>query len=374
MNECTSFDIQPTLGKNSREKSNSLSFFKNKKENSGKKFQSKNFLSRFYNSKDLLKNPENFEKLEEEKLWIKKKPFFFKRFIKQKFLKFFFNSTQTNLGQKIYIEEIINICSSQKKIFSISFQDLISSDPLLALWMIDEPEKILKICKKTCLEIISDVFPKMSNKLGKIAIQITEIPICDPIRKLNRKKIGCMVKTKGRVIFESNINPSFNLFKLVCLKCTQLQKTIFSASYNRKTIFTTCFNCNSTGPFRVSWYKVIHNSFQTIIVQEPLIDLNFESIYFTKEIILKNHLIDSVQIGQEIMVSGILKCNYLSRSKVSFVNPNFSTFIEANYIEKIPNKTEKFFFTKKEEEKIQVSIKKKNILFSLGFFLFYLPF
>lgn len=336
-----------------------------------KEFVKNQFLSKFHKnffySKNLPQGLGHLVNSQRTKHVLEKNPIFSKNFIKQRFLVFFFKTIKSDLGRNFYIEEIINIYSSKEKNFFISFSDLISTDPLLALWILDEPEETLGICKKACLEIITDVFPNISFKLDNIMIKITEIPICDPIRNLRRKKIGCLVKTKGKVVYQTDIHPSFNLFRLVCLKCIQLQKIIFSASYNRKTIFSTCFNCKSSGPFQVSWYKVVHNSFQTIIIQEPSIELDLENISFTKEIILKNFLIDSVKVGQEIFVTGVLKSKYVSHTKALSLNPEFSTLIEANNIEHVRIKKRDFFFSRKEEEKIRILSKKGCLLLSLIF-------
>ena len=72
-----------------------------------------------------------------------------KRHVKYRFLVFIFGVVDKNSCSNFYLEQLKEIYFQKKTSFYISFEHLVISDPLLSIWITDEPEIIFKIFKET---------------------------------------------------------------------------------------------------------------------------------------------------------------------------------------------------------------------------------
>nr|UXY87231.1 minichromosome maintenance component complex 2-like protein [Cryptomonas sp.] len=263
--------------------------------------------------------------------------------VKCRFLYFLFSIFDTK-NKSYYFERIKNICLTGKKNLTISFQHMVIKDPILAIWLTDEPEKVLRIFQETMCELIRDVFPEYFSNNSSIHIQISDLPICNTISNLTGLINNTLVKVKGIVISRTNVYSTLSFFRLTCLKCLELQKPIFSTKENRKNISFSCFNCKANGPFQVCNYYSLFSNFQKIGIRE----INFTNKHFdkfySKEIILRDNLIDKVKPGEEIEVTGIVKYSIESNVKYPTKIPVFSLLIDANFVEKSRSCHEKLFF------------------------------
>jgi DNA replication licensing factor MCM2 len=301
------------------------------------------------------------------KKWLKLKNN--RNFVKHRFLCFLFGTLDEKYGSNFYIEKLKKIFSFEKQNLIVSFLHLVISDPLLAIWLIDEPREILLIFQESCNDVFKNIYDSFFENQETIFVRVFELPVFDSIMSLKGNRVNSLVKIRGTVVSKTNIYPHLRFFKLFCLKCFELQKSVYTFKENKKILHASCFNCKGQGPFQISWSQSEYLNFQKISVQE-LDKFNAISyIPFSKEIILKNNLVDFVKLGDEIIVTGILTYNFdpniecLSNSKL------FSTIIEANYIEKPKGLTHNFLFEIKEEKILNLVFKKKKILDYLLFSL-----
>jgi DNA replication licensing factor MCM2 len=325
------------------------------------------FLNLLENKLEYNKNFPNFSNLKKQKFffftnlkqWLKL--LINRDLIKHRFFCFLLETFNENFGSNFYCEKIYQSFFFNKKLFLISFLHLVVMDPLMAIWIIDEPHEMISIFKEAILEILYDLSKKEDSIKTDVLIKILELPICDSLKNLKNFKINTLLKIKGIVISKTNIYPFLKIFKLTCLKCFESQKTIYSIKNIKKMIITSCFNCKAVGPFQINWAAFEQNNFQKIFIQETSKFIYSENFPFFKEIILKNDLIDSIKLGEEIEITGVLKYNF-EINRINFLNPrHFSTNIEANNIEK----TKQIFdisFDKNEELILNNIFKKKNIL------------
>jgi DNA replication licensing factor MCM2 len=281
--------------------------------------------------------------------------------VKYRFLKFLFGIID-NENKNHYLDLIKNLYFMQNKSLIISFQHIVIRDPILAIWLTDEPEQILRIFQETIKELIVDVFSEYIENHFNIFIRISDLPLCNSLVNLTESCNSTLVKIKGMVVSITNICSNLSFFKLVCLKCLQLQKQIFSTIEEKRDIFANCFNCKSDGPFQISNYHSIYSDFQKIKLQES----DCTNIYCTntnyKEIILKDELVGKVKLGEEIEITGIIK--YIFDLNRTYTNKilDFSVFLDANFIENKQDYYDTFFFDSWEKKFISKMYKKKQIL------------
>jgi DNA replication licensing factor MCM2 len=254
--------------------------------------------------------------------------------IKHRFYCFLFGTNDERYGTNFYIEKIKNFFFYGRKSFVISFLHLVIGDPLLAIWLIDEPSEMLSIFRESCTEILENLVSEFFDSKYFITIRISELPIIDSMGKCESKKVNQFVKIRGVVVSKTEIYSDLTLYKLICLKCLEIQETVFSSKQNRKALFTICFSCKAQGPFQISWAKSDSSNFQKIYLQQLSRSNKSGGIPFKKEIILRNEHLNYVKLGEEITVTGILRYCY-SENHISWrKNPTFTTNIDANYLEK----------------------------------------
>nr|UXY88221.1 minichromosome maintenance component complex 2-like protein [Cryptomonas curvata] len=281
--------------------------------------------------------------------------------VKYRFLKFLFGIID-NENKNHYLDLIKNLYFMQNKTLIISFQHIVIKDPILAIWLTDEPEQILRIFQETIKELIVDVFSEYIENHFNIFIRISDLPLCNSLVNLTESCNSTLVKIKGIVVSITNICSNLSFFKLVCLKCLQLQKQIFSTIEEKRDIFANCFNCKADGPFQISSYHSIYSDFQKINLQETdSINIYCKNINY-KEIILKDELVGKVKLGEEIEITGIIK--YIFELNRTYTNNvlDFSVFLDANFIENKQDYYDTFFFDSWEKKFISSMYKNKQIL------------
>jgi len=257
-----------------------------------------------------------------------------KRHVKYRFLVFIFGVVDKNSCSNFYLEQLKEIYFQKKTSFYISFEHLVISDPLLSIWITDEPEIIFKIFKETCEEVLENIFRKNNQKFV-VPIRLHGLPSYESMRNLKNKRPNCLIKVKGYVISKTQIFPTIGFFHLTCLKCFEVQDVLFSTVDQKLKKIKNCFNCKSVGPFQTRWDKMITNNFQKISLREDFHKNSLRWIPYTLEIILTGDLIDYVEYGDLIEVIGILKYNILQKLTNTKIYPSFLIFVEGNCIQKI---------------------------------------
>jgi len=264
-----------------------------------------------------------------------------KKYVRYRFLVFIFGVVDKNSGSNFYLEQLRDIYCQKKISFHIAFEHLVLSDPLLSIWLTDEPEIILKIFQYACEEIVSDIFQKPNRRLN-IPVRFYGLPLCESMRNLKKKKPNCLVKIRGVVLSKTQIFPTIGFFYLTCLKCLETQETLFSTTDQKIKRIKNCFNCKSTGPFQTKWDRLISNKFQKISIQEGFKNNSFRWLPYSNEIILIGDLIDYANHGDNVEITGILKYSTATKSNHVSNHPTFLILIEANSIQKI-REQENFF-------------------------------
>jgi DNA replication licensing factor MCM2 len=291
--------------------------------------------------------------------------------VKHRFLCVIFGITKVKSGNSYYLEKLRNSFSKEKKNILFSFQHLVAADPVLAIWLSNEPESILKIFQNACKSFFSDIFSIDAKKIYEFNIKISNFPLSSDFSIIKRSRINSLIKIRGVIISKSEICPNISFFKLVCLSCSEIQKNIYSNLIVYKKIFAICFNCKSKGPFTVYWCKNLNKNFQKIWLQELPSEKNFDRIPTSIEVIVKNSLISQVEIGEEIVLTGIIKYTINTSIPSGFSLPLFSIFIEANNIEKIKKKSNILNLINSEEIALLKLSRKKDLLHS--FIKFFCP-
>lgn len=257
-----------------------------------------------------------------------------KKHVKYRFLVFLFGVVDKDSYSNFYLEQLKDIYFHKKISFYISFEHLVISDPILAIWITDEPEIIFRIFKETCKEVLENIFRRNDEKFS-ISIRLHGLPNCESMRNLKNKKQNCLVKIRGYVLSKTQIFPTIGFFRLTCLKCFEIQDALFSTIDHKIKKVKNCFNCKSIGPFQTKWDKIVANNFQKISLREDFQKNTLRWMPYTLEVILEGDLINYVELGDQIEVTGILKYSISQKLNSTTNCPSFLMLIESNCIQKI---------------------------------------
>ncbi len=97
---------------------------------------------------------------------------------------------------------------------------------------------------------------------------------------------------------------------------------------------SSCFKCNTNGPFKLNMQQTQYGNYQKITLQESPGSVPPGRVPRYKDVILLGDLIDIARPGDEIEVTGIYSHTQNSISKDRSGFPVFSTIIEANCVQK----------------------------------------
>jgi DNA replication licensing factor MCM2 len=116
---------------------------------------------------------------------------------------------------------IRSMCANNMASFEISYQNLSSHVPILAIWVADAPRDVIEIFDEVANELVlsSDFFPDYSKIRHEIHIRIRDLPIIDTLRDLRQNHLNQLVRVNGVVTRRSIVFPQLKMVHFKCLCC-----------------------------------------------------------------------------------------------------------------------------------------------------------
>ncbi|OMJ72124.1 hypothetical protein SteCoe_29507 [Stentor coeruleus] len=259
-------------------------------------------------------------------------------------------------GNDIYRQRIREMCAENKQSLEISYSHLTAANPTIALWVADEPQAILPFLNEIAFEIVLSQFKAYSNIFQEIYVRIRDLPIGDQLRDLRHHHLNKLIKVRGVVTRRTGVYPQLKVMVFFCSKCGEKKGPIFQNSSNQVDI-GVCGNCQSKGPFKLSFDETIYRNYQKITLQETPGSVPPGRVPRHKEIILLSDLIDIARPGEEVEITGIYTHMFDYSLNVKHGFPIFSTVIEANSVKR---QSESTMATLTDEDKIEIRNKAKN--------------
>jgi len=250
--------------------------------------------------------------------------------------------------QSAYYEDRIHtMCSSNLSTLEISYIHLMQKQPTLAIWLVDAPRDMFDILNEAATRHTFSLFKSYGAIQDEIHVRVSDLPIMDSLRALRRTHLDRLVKVNGVVTRRSSVYPQLKLAYYECIRCKDVlgpyrveESSMIgssgpdSSAKETATLHqpTSCSNCESEGPFRLSPTKSEYRNYQRMNLQETPGSVPPGRVPRTKEVILTNDLIDIARPGEEVEITGVFahSFDYNLTQKSGF--PVFSTFIGANHI------------------------------------------
>ena len=260
--------------------------------------------------------------------------------IKKRFRRFLttFNSaedTETEVGQSSrYAHRIRKMCAENKESLEVHYVHLSSSVPILAIWVADAPRETFELLDEAAFEVVRIMFPDYHKIHSSIHVRVTDLPLQDSIRDLRQVHMGCLVKVVGVATRRSAVHPQLKVCKYNCTKCGYILGPFSVNGPEPKMAGTQCPSCQEKGPYTLNTEQTVYCNYQTITLQESPGTVPAGRLPRHKEVVMTWDLIDQVRPGEEIEVTGIYLTKFDSGLNRKTGFPVFSTYIEANNVQK----------------------------------------
>ena len=265
------------------------------------------------------------------------------------------NKTQTSTAKfeeffaTSYKDDVFKILEKypDERSLNVDYQALEIFDPDLADLLIDKPEEVINAAKIA----IKNIDPLVKD--ADINIRFANLSNVIPLKTLLSKYIGTFVAADGIVRKTDEIRPRIETGVFECRGCMRLHE-VEQTSANRIIEPSLCSECGGRS-FRLLQEESKYIDTQTARMQEPLENLSGGSEPKQMLMILEDDLVDKLNPGDKVRITGTLKTFREERSG------KFKNYIYVNHIEPLEQEFEEIQLSEEDEEKILELSKDPNI-------------
>ncbi|EOB13149.1 DNA replication licensing factor mcm2 [Nosema bombycis CQ1] len=168
------------------------------------------------------------------------------------------------LNSKKYTKDIRTMCSENLESLYIEYKDIDEYSSDLLRLVETYPESMFSIMDSALERVVKIYFVNYSHIKPKLHCRIKHIPVTENIRSLRNNHLNRLVKIRGVVTRRTGVFPLYYIIKYTCLKC----QATFGPFIANNTKPTSCFECQSKGPFTVNSAETIYKDFQKLTIQE----------------------------------------------------------------------------------------------------------
>jgi len=217
----------------------------------------------------------------------------------------------------------------------VSFVHLQQWSPNLALWIAEEPAKILPILNETLLSEAERKFETYQNLRAtdenELRVAVHSFPLGEPIRELNTKHLNKLVNVNGVITKRSVVSNQVKRLYLRCAKCN-FPSGPFDVVEEKDLKPGSCIECQSKGPWRVDRQKTLYRNHQKVTLQESPSSVEPGKMPRSKEVILTGDMVDCVRPGDKMDLTGIYRCVYDAGTNARTCFPVYRTELLAVHI------------------------------------------
>ena len=248
-----------------------------------------------------------------------------------------------------YKDDVFKILEKypDERSLNVDYQALEIFDPDLADLLIEKPEEVINAARLA----IKNIDPLVKD--ADINIRFANLSNIIPLKTLLSKYIGTFVAADGIVRKTDEIRPRIETGVFECRGCMRLHE-VEQTSANRIIEPSLCSECGGRS-FRLLQEESKYIDTQTARMQEPLENLSGGSEPKQMLMILEDDLVDKLNPGDKVRITGTLKTFREERSG------KFKNYIYVNHIEPLEQEFEEIQLSEEDEEKILELSKDPNI-------------
>lgn len=194
--------------------------------------------------------------------WIMKKEVM--KYISQTFSHFLRNFTVND--EHVYERKLQQMCKDNKCSFELVFTELTQRYPSIALWLAEEPQKMLPILNQTVADLVTEIYPDYMNIHKEIFVRLRDLPVEDKLRDLRQIHLHALIRFKGVVTKRTGVFPQYVQIYVRC-ECGDLKGPVFTNDPQQaKQEFGSCFTCRRHGPFTIDEMHTIYRNYQKLTI------------------------------------------------------------------------------------------------------------
>lgn len=160
-------------------------------------------------------------------------------------------------GQYVYRDKIRRMCEQNLSSFVVSFTHLAINSQVIASFLLEAPFQIFEIFDKVAKDMVLGIYPTYERVTTEIHVRIDDIPVLEELRTFRKIHLNQLVRTQGVVTATTGVLPQLSVVKYDCVKCGFILGP-FVQNQNSEVKPGSCPECQSTGPFSVSFFKNIY--------------------------------------------------------------------------------------------------------------------
>lgn len=107
----------------------------------------------------------------------------------------------------MYETRIQEMCQNNKQSIEVNFVHMSNKLTGIAIWIAEEPAKMIPILNDVAADIVAEVYPEYSNIHSEIFVRIRDLPVEDKLRDLRQVHLNALVKFRGVVTKRSGVFP-----------------------------------------------------------------------------------------------------------------------------------------------------------------------
>ncbi|CAG8679317.1 6491_t:CDS:10, partial [Acaulospora morrowiae] len=271
-----------------------------------------------------------------------------------------FLRTYVEDGKSVYGPRIEELTRDQLHSLNVNFQHLSKSKPVLALFLQESPEEMLKIFDEAAYNVSVQNHAGYKHLGKEVRVRFTDFPSLTNIRDLRQTNLNRLVRVAGVITRRTGVFPQLKYVKYNCGKCGGILGP-YTQDIQTEIKLNHCLHCQSKGPFILNTEQTLYSDYQKITLQESPGMVPAGRLPRHREVVLLGDLIDSAKPGEEIEVTGIYRNNFDVSLNIKNGFPVFATIIEANYISKKEDLFESNQLTEEDKRQIQELAKDDKI-------------
>ncbi|XP_063905700.1 DNA replication licensing factor MCM4 [Zophobas morio] len=241
-----------------------------------------------------------------------------------------------NVNEPLYFQKLDEINTLEEPFLNVNCAHIETFDGNLYRQLVSYPQEVIPTFDMTINEMFYERYPAAELE-HQIQVRPFNAEKTKNMRALNPEDIDQLITISGMVIRTSNIMPEMREAFFKCIVCSFT--TSVEIDRGRITEPTLCTSCNTNHCFTLVHNRSQFTDKQMIKLQESPDDMPAGQTPHTVVLFAHNDLVDTVQAGDRVTVTGIYRAQALQ------VNPRqrnlravYKTHIDVLHFRKIDTK------------------------------------
>lgn len=242
----------------------------------------------------------------------------------------------TNVNEPLYLQKLEEIHTLEEPFLSINCAHLETFDENLYRQLVCYPQEVIPTFDMTVNEMFYERYPAAVLD-HQIQVRPYNAEKTKNMRSLNPEDIDQLITICGMVIRSSNVMPEMREAFFKCIVCSYT--TTVEIDRGRITEPTLCTNCNTNHCFTLIHNRSQFTDKQLVKLQESPDDMPAGQTPHTVVLFVHNDLVDSVQPGDRVTVTGIYRAQSIQvNPRMRNLRAVYKTHIDVLHFRKIDSK------------------------------------